>query len=146
VKAERLDLAPDESLLAAANASFRGAAGGSLRASSVLGSSRARHELFLAWRDQVSAVGFPTAGEDMRIALTDQRLIVCQTSFWLSRPVGVAGSLPLDEVAEVAIVRQPMLTGVALAIKHKGIVELEAVRGRRLRRLARLIQDQIAKR
>ena len=146
MRPERLDLAPDESVLATSNASFRGAAGGSLRVTSVLGSSRARHELFLVWRDQASAIGFPTAGEDMQIALTDQRLIVCKSSFWLSRPVGVAGSLPLDQVAEVAIVRQPFLTGIALAIKHKGIVQLEAVRGRRLRRLAHLLQDEIASR
>jgi hypothetical protein len=146
VRIERLDLAPDESVLATSNASFRGAAGGSLRVSSVLGSSRARHEAFLTWRDQVTAIGFPTSGQDMRIALTDQRLIVCRTSFWLSRPVGVAGSVPISDIAEVGIVRQPFLTGVALAIKHKGIVELEAVRGRRLRRLARLLQDAIAPR
>ena len=146
MKLERLELAPDESVLATSNASFRGAAGGSVRAGAALGASRARHESFITWRDQASRLGFPTAGQDMRLVLTNQRLIVCRTSFWLTRPVGVAGSLPLADVAEVAIVRQPMLTGVALAIKHKGIVELEAVRGRRLRRLARLMQEAIASR
>ena len=146
MKPERLDLAPDETVLATANASFRGAASGSVRAGAALGASRARHESFITWRDQATALGFPTAGQDMRLVLTKQRLIVCRTSFWLSRPVGVAGSLPLSEVAEVAVVRQPFLTGVALAIKLKGIVEIEAVRGRRLRRLARLMQEAITKR
>ena len=78
----------------------------------------------------------------MRLVLTEQRLIVCQTSFWLNRPIGVAGALPVSEIAEVAVVRQGLLSTVAIAIKHRGIIELEALRGRPLRRLAHIIQSR----
>jgi hypothetical protein len=142
VDIQLLDLAPGETVLASTSASFRGAAAGSVRVSSALGSSRFRHDRFLAWREQASAIGFPTANAEMRLVLTDQRLIVCRTSFWLNRPNGVAGSLPLADIAEVAIVRQGWLTTIAIAIKHRGIVELEALRGRPLRRVARLIQSR----
>jgi hypothetical protein len=144
VRVELLELEPGEVLMSTTGASFRGAAATSARSTVALGSNRMRQEAFIAWRDTVAPLGFPTAGPEMRLCVTNRRFIVCRTSFWMNRPTGVAGSLPLSEIAEVAYVRHGWLAGLAIAVKHRGIVELESLRGRRLRRFANTLQDALS--
>ncbi|MGQ0823614.1 MAG: hypothetical protein ACT4OX_01050 [Actinomycetota bacterium] len=73
----------------------------------------------------------------MVVGVTDDHLLVWRASFGLGRPVQLAGSLPIDEIAGVAAARHGIVTGVAFALNLGGVVEIEALRGRRLRAFAR---------
>ena len=146
MRPERLGVEPDERVIATAKASFRGAAAAGARAMVAMGSARARQKSFEEWVKSAQSGGFPTGGPEMTLCLTDRRLIVCRHTFWMNRPAGAAGSIDLDRFAEVAIVRHGLLTSIALAIESVGLVEVEAFRGRPLRRLARALRAAIAER
>ena len=146
MRPERLGVEPDERVIATARASFRGAAAASARATAAMGSERTRQKSFEAWVKSAQSGGFPTAGPEMTLCLTDRRLIVCRQTFWMSRPAGAAGSIDLDRFIEVAIVRHGLVTSIALAIESVGLVEVEAFRGGPLRRLARALRAAIAER
>jgi hypothetical protein len=146
VRPERLGVEPDERVIAIAKVSFRGAAAATARATVAMGSARTRQKAFEEWAQAARSGGFPTAGPEMTLCLTDRRLIVCRHTFWMNRPDGAAGSTDLSRFVEVAIVRHGLLTSIALAIESVGLVEVEAYRGRPLRRLARALRAQIAER
>lgn len=141
MRAPSIELDPGEVLLAQAHASFRGAAATSAKATFALGSARMRRRAFEAWRDGADAAGFPTSGPEMVLVATSERLLVCQPSFWAGRAAGVGGSLALDKIAEVVVVRAGLVTGCAIALTSGAFVEVEAVRGRRLRAFARALDD-----
>jgi hypothetical protein len=139
-------LEPGERLIARAPASFRGAAAVSIRSTFAIGSARARRQAHDAWRMHAESVGFPAAGPEMWLGLTDARIIVWNTTFMLSRPGTVKGVVPLGDVAEVATARHGLVTGLAVALTSGQFVEVEAIRGRRLRRLAAEIRDALEER
>jgi hypothetical protein len=89
------------------------------------------------------SVGFPAAGPEMWLGLTDARIIVWNTTFMLSRPGTIKGVVPLGDVAEVATARHGLVTSLAVALTSGQFVEIEAIRGRRLRRLAAEIRDAL---
>jgi len=136
-------LEPDERLISRAPASFRGAAAASVRSTFALGSARARRQAHDAWVRQAEAVGFPAAGPEMWLGLTESRLIVWNTTFMLSRPGVVKGDIPLKDVAEVATARHGLVTGLAVALTTGHYIEVEAMRGRRLRRFADALQEAL---
>ena len=78
--------------------------------------------------------------------LTDTRLVVWGTSFWLGRPNAITGQVPLADLHDVAVVRHGMVTGLALVFRGGAIVEVEALRGHRLRRLGRAVRERISDR
>lgn len=137
-------LDPPEEVLAAAAASFRGATAASSRGIFAVGSARTRLRAFRAWTEIAAAAGFPTAGPDMTIGVTASRLVVWRTSFLLGRAVEVAGTMPLARVAQVGAVRHGIVTGLAFVVADGTIIEVEAIRGRRLRRLAATIEAALA--
>ena len=137
------ELEPGERLISRAPASFRGAAAASIRATFALGSARARRQAHYAWCTHAESVGFPAAGPEMWLGLTDSRLIVWNTTFVLSRPGTVKGVLPLTEVAEVATARHGLVTGLAVALSSGQFIEVEAMRGRRLRRFAAELRETL---
>lgn len=128
-------LEPDERVLARAPASFRGATVTSISSTFALGSARKRLEAYQAWRMQADVAGFRTSGPEMVLGLTERRLVVWKTTFWFSRLAGITGEIPLTKVHDVAAVRHGLVTSFALAFKDGQIVEVEAMRGRRLRHL-----------
>ena len=136
-------LEPDERLISRAPASFRGATAASVRSTFALGSARARRQEFDAWCMHAESVGFPAAGPEMWLGLTESRLIVWSTTFMLSRPGAVEGAVPLAEVAEVATVRHGLVTGLAVALTTGQFIEVEAMRGRRLRRFADALREAL---
>lgn len=140
-----IELEPGEEIRAQAHASFRGAAVTSAKATFALGSAKMRHRRFDAWCTGVQAAGFPTAGPEMVLVVTTSRLLVCQPSFWTGRASEVAGSVALDRIAQVAVVRSLFVTAVAIAMTSGAFVEVEAIRGRRLRALARALDDAISR-
>jgi hypothetical protein len=136
-------LEPNELLLARAPASFRGATAASIRSTFALGSARMRRQAHDAWCMQAEAVGFPVAGPEMWLGLTDSRLIVWSTTFVLSRPGAVKGTVPLTSVAEVATARHGLVLGLAVALTTGQFIEVEAMRGRRLRRFANALAEAV---
>jgi len=138
-------LEPDEQLLARAPASFRGATAASARSTVALSAARKRMDAYHAWREHAQSVGFTTAGPEMVLGVTNARLVVWTTTFWLSRPGAISGKVPLSDVADVATTRHGIVTGLALVLKNGQIVEVEAMRGRRLRQLAAVLQAQIGR-
>jgi len=134
-----------ERLRAYAPASFRGATAASSRGVYAVHSTAARMRAYDAWAAAASAAGFPTGGPDMVIGVTDERLVVWRTSFLSGRPVEVAGDLPLARIAQVGAARHGIVTGVAFVVGG-AVVEVEAVRGRRLRRLAAEVRAALAER
>ena len=133
----------DERLISRAPASFRGATAASIRSTFALGSARARRQAHYAWVRQAEAVGFPAAGPEMWLGLTESRLIVWSTTFMLSRPGTVEGVVPLAHVAEVATARHGLVTGLAVALTTGQFIEVEAMRGRRLRRFAAALHEAV---
>ena len=123
--------------------SFRGATAASARSTFALAAARKRMNAYQAWREHAEALGFTTAGPEMVLGVTDARLVVWSTTFWLSRPGAIAGKLSLTKIADVAIKRHGFVTGLALALDDGDIVEVEAMRGRRLRHLANTLEAQI---
>jgi len=79
----------------------------------------------------------------MVLGVTNARLVVWATTFWLNRPGPIAGNVSLTEVADVATARHGIVTGLAVALKNGQIVEVEAMRGRRLRRLADVLRTAL---
>lgn len=137
-------LEPGERLRAQAPASFRGAAAASSRATFAIASSRVRMRAYDAWAESARSSGFPAAGPDMVVGVTDARLVVWRTSFFLGRATELAGSIPLRRIADVAAVRHGLVTGLAFVSVDGAVIEVEAVRGRRLRVLAREVRHLLA--
>ena len=137
-------LEPEERLLAHAPASFRGATAASVRSTFALGAARKRLNSYYDWREYADAAGFTTTGPDMVVGVTDRRLVVWDTTFWLSRPGAIVGRVPLPKIGAVATARHGAVTGRALAFTSGAIVEIEALRGRRLRHLAEAIRGAMA--
>jgi hypothetical protein len=138
-----LEIEPDEELLAVARASFRGAAATSARSTFALGSARMRMRAFNDWHDAAVASGFPTAPPDMVVAATDRRVLVGKPTFWGRAPARYWGAIELHQIAELAVVKHGIVTGVAFAFTRGAIVEIEALRGRRLRHLVNVVSAQL---
>jgi hypothetical protein len=136
-----LELAPGEALLAHVRVSFRGAAAASMRATFALGSARMRQKAFETWRQTLDSAHVPSAGPEMSLALSDRRLYVCHTTFWFSRPSQAAGGIGLSRIAETAVVRNGLVTSLALVIDHGAIIEFEAMRHRAVRRFAHALDE-----
>jgi hypothetical protein len=135
-----LDLREGEAFRAHVHVSFRGAATASTRATFALGSARMRQKAYEDWRNAVEQAGFPTAGAEMVLALTDQRLFACRTTFWTSRPADVGGTMDVSRIHSVATSRHGMVTGLAFALTNGQVIEVEAMRGGAVRRFAHAVQ------
>jgi hypothetical protein len=137
-------LEPDEHLIARAPASFRGAAAASVRSTLALSAGRRRLDAYHGWQAVAAIAGFNTVGPEFVVGLTDRELILWSTSFWFSRPLAITGRVALSDIHEIAVARHGLVTGVAFALRNGAIVEVEAIRGRRLRHLAALVRDRPA--
>jgi hypothetical protein len=143
VRLPSLELESGEELRAITRASFRGAALASIRATVALGSARMRQKAYEDWRHAVEAAGFPTAGPEMVLAVTNRRVLVCRTTFMTGRPSTIEGSIDLRRIAAVATTRQGLVTGLALALSNGQVIEVEAVRGAPLRRFSQAVRDAL---
>jgi hypothetical protein len=68
-----------------------------MRATFAFASQRMRDRAYDAWRDAVEAAGFPTAGPEMIVALTNRRLLVFDSGRTPS-PRGLLGSCSLADI------------------------------------------------
>ena len=135
-----IELEPGEEVRAQTPASFRGAAATTSRATFAVGSARYRMKAYDSWAELAGIAGFPAAGPEMVLLLTDRRILVCKPTFW-GRPKRVEGAVLLSDVSEAATMRHGMITGLAIAMRNGRIVEVEAMRGGRLRRFAAALTE-----
>jgi hypothetical protein len=126
--------------------SFRGALGATSRSTFSLASGRTRMRAFDAWEATARAAGFPCAGPEMLLGVTDRRLLVWRTSFFLARPLDIAASMPLERIVGLSVIRHGLVTSVAFVLDNGAIIEVEAMRGRGLRALAEQVQTAVADR
>jgi hypothetical protein len=105
-----------------------------------------RRRAYEDWRNAVEAVGFPTAGPEMTIVLTDRSVIVHGMTFWGRRAAGRAGAIDLARIGDVACTRHGLVTSVAFALTNGQIIEVEAMRAKRLRRFAGAARSTIGAR
>ena len=82
----------------------------------------------------------------MLLGVTDRRIVVWRTSFFLARPLDIADAMPLEQIVDLTVVRHGLVTGVAFVLQNGTIVEIEAMRGRTLRHLADAIVTAVAER
>ncbi|MGH8977078.1 MAG: hypothetical protein ACRDV7_03305 [Acidimicrobiia bacterium] len=139
-------LEPDEELRARARVSFRGALGATSRSTLSMAAGRTRMRAFDAWESTARAAGFPTAGPEMLLGVTDRRLVVWRTSFFLARPLDIADDMPVERIVDVSAMRHGLVTGLAFVLETGAIVEVESMRNRRLQHLARAIAAAVAER
>jgi hypothetical protein len=137
-------LEPDEAVLAHAPASFRGAAATSMRTTFALGSARKRLDSYFEWRAVADVTGFTTTGPEIVVGLTDRGLVLWNTSFWFGAPRAITARIPLAQIHDAATARHGIVTGLAVAFTSGAIVEVEAIRGRRLRHLAAELRRRLA--
>jgi hypothetical protein len=138
------DLEPGEELRAMTGASFRGGLIATVKTTFAFGSARVRTNAFEEWKAPVDKTGFPTAGPEAILAVTDRRLLVYFTTFWAERPSDLAGDIDLDRIHQVAVRRHGLVLGIAFALTSGDVVEFEAMRSIRLRRFARAVQNELA--
>ena len=143
-RGDLVELESGEELLAVARASFRGAAAVSVRSTFAMGSGRMRLRAFDVWHDAAVASGFPLVPPDMVVAATDRRVLFGKPTFWGGPPARWSGGVELRQLAQVVAVGHGLVTGVAFAFTDGAIVEIEAMRGRRLRRLVQVVDDLLA--
>ena len=141
-----LELEPGEELRATAHVSFRGAAGATARSTFALGSARMRHRIYEDWRHAVEQAGFPTAGPEMILAVTNQRLLACTKTFWMGRLAHVDDAIPLTQIADVGVERHGIVVALVFAMANGQLVEVETMRGRRLRRFAEAVRAALPQR
>jgi hypothetical protein len=135
-------LEPDEELADLMTVAFRGSLAASTRGLALV-SSRHRLRNFHAWEDSARAAGFPTDRPEMIVGVTAQRLVLWRPSFWFGRPRQVVGDVPMTRVANAEVYRQGFACVLALAFNDGQYIEIEAIRGRRLRRLRDAIRAQL---
>ena len=143
MKNPSFELDPNEELIASVPAGFRGAAAASTRSMFALGSARMRQRIYEDWRHAVEKAGFPTAGPEMVIAVTNQRVVVFHTTFFANRPAAIGGSIELARIGDVATSRHGIVTSLAFALTNGQIIEVEAMRGARLRRFAEHVRHAL---
>jgi hypothetical protein len=131
---------------AVARASFRGAWNATVRSTFSLSASRTRLEAFSVWEHTARQVGFAPEDPEMVLGITDTRLLAWRTSFVRARPVELSASLPVERLYDVVVHRHGILTGVSFVTDTGGIIEVEAIRGRALRRLSAEVRTVITER
>jgi hypothetical protein len=140
------DLEAGEAVRAMAGASFRGGFIATIKTTFAFGSARVRSNAFEDWKEPVDKAGFPTAGPDAILVVTDRRLLVYFTTFWAERPGDLGGDIELDRIYQVAVRRHGLVLGIAFALTSGDVVEFEAMRSIRLRRFAHAVQKELAER
>jgi len=135
-------LEADEELVDMMTVAFRGSLAASTRGLA-LASSRSRLKQFHVWEEVAHGAGFPTNRPEMVIGVTSQRLVVWKPSFWLGHPRQFVGEVPITRLINAETYRRGLAHVLALGFTNGMYVELEAMRGRRLRRLRDAIRAQM---
>jgi hypothetical protein len=88
------------------------------------------------WARNASTIGFPIAGPEMILGITQERLLVWKPAFIRSRPKRFAGAIPLGRIQSAGVQRRVFASVLTLLLEKGSLVGLETMRGARLRRFA----------
>jgi hypothetical protein len=88
------------------------------------------------WARAASAAGFPIAGPEMILGVTQERLLVWRPGFIRSRPRRFAGGISLSRIQSAAVHRRVFSSVLTLLFEQGTIVGVETMRGSRLRTFA----------
>jgi hypothetical protein len=135
-------LEADEELVDRMTVAFRGSLAASTRGLA-LASSRSRLKQFHVWEEVAHSAGFPTDRPEMVIGVTARRLVLWKPSFWFGRPHDLVGDVPIKRLINAEVYRQGLAHVLALGFTNGMLVEVEAMRGRRLRHLRDAIRAQM---
>jgi hypothetical protein len=91
---------------------------------------------FAHWAQRSAAAGFPIAGPEMILGITQERLLVWRPAFLRSRPRRFAGAVPLSRIHSAGVHRRVFASILTLLLEHGTIVGVETIRGTRLRQFA----------
>jgi hypothetical protein len=91
---------------------------------------------YARWARHSDAVGFPIAGPEMIVGITQERLLVWRPAFLRSRPRRYAGAVALSRIRQAGVRRRVFTSVLTLLLDDGAIVGVETVWGSRLRRFA----------
>jgi hypothetical protein len=91
------------------------------------------------WARRAAAAGFPVAGPEMILGITQERLLVWRPALLRSRPRRFAGAVPLSRIHSAGVHRRVFASILTLLLEHGTIVGVETMRGARLRQFAACI-------
>ena len=94
---------------------------------------------YARWVRNASAAGFPIAGPEMVIGVSDDRLLVWRTALVRARPRRFAGSVALTDIQSAGVHRRVFASVLTLLFPQGKIVGLETLHSRRLREFATAI-------
>jgi hypothetical protein len=97
-----------------------------------------RHS-YARWVRNASRAGFPIAGPEMVIGVSNERLLVWRTGLMRARPKQLAGAVPLATIQSAGVHRRVFATVLTLLLESGSIVGVETWHGRRLRTFASAI-------
>jgi hypothetical protein len=97
-----------------------------------------RHS-YARWVRGANAAGFPIAGPEMVIGVSNERLLVWRTALIRARPKRLAGAVPLTNIQSAGTHRRVFATVLTLLLEGGAIVGVETLHGKHLRRFAAAI-------
>jgi hypothetical protein len=121
---------------------FRGALAANVRSLGMI-IGRSRRKAFGAWAQQADHVGFPVLTPEMTLGVTERRVVVWRPSFWFGRPVQMIGTVPFHHLAQVEVYRSGLASALVFVFKTGELIEVEAMRARRLRRVRDAVRARI---
>ncbi len=121
---------------------FRGALAANMRSLGLI-MGRSRRKAFGAWAEQANRVGFPALTPEMTLGVTERRVVVWRPSFWFGRPAQLIGTVPFHHLAQVEVYRSGLASALVFVFKSGEMIEVEAMRTRRLRRMRDAVRERI---
>ncbi|MDQ1535430.1 MAG: hypothetical protein QOF28_3191 [Actinomycetota bacterium] len=88
------------------------------------------------WVRCASAAGFPIAGPEMILGVTQERLLVWRPALLRSRPRRFAGAIALSRINSAGVHRKLFASVLTLLLDQGKLVGVETLRSARLRRFA----------
>lgn len=108
---------------------------------------RGRRGAIALWASMADGCGFPVAGGDMVLGLSDQRRVhVWRPRFWRARPGNHAGWFPCTRIVQVAATRQMLTARMTWLIDDGAMLGFESMHARRLRAFADAVRERTASR
>ena len=94
---------------------------------------------YAQWARRSQTVGFPIAGPEMILGITQERLVVWRPALLRSRPRRYAGAVALPRIRTAGVHRRVLASVLTLLFEEGSIVGLETMHGTRLREFAQHI-------
>jgi hypothetical protein len=96
----------------------------------------AQRHAYATWAHRCSGIGFPVAGPEMILGITDQRLLVWRPALLRSRPGRFAGAVELSRIRSAGVRRRVFAAVLTMLFEDGAIVGVETSRATRLRNFA----------